>query len=107
MLSIFERKNNVFTPVAARLGQPDGAERVLRIAQGDPQERTLEPVFCLMAADISALRSDYNHLRARLEALLAQPEKDMAEVDHLVDALERVQLDIKAELGLQGNNPNE
>jgi hypothetical protein len=31
----------------------------------------------------------------------------MAEVDHLVDALERVQLDIKAELGLQGNNPNE
>ncbi len=60
-----------------------------------------------MAADISALRSDYNHLRTRLEALLAQPEKDMAEVDHLVDALERVQLDIKAELGLQGNNPNE
>jgi hypothetical protein len=39
--------------------------------------------------------------------LLAQPEKDMAEVDHLVDALERVQLDIKAELGIQGNNPNE
>jgi hypothetical protein len=31
----------------------------------------------------------------------------MAEVDHLVDALERVQLDIKAELGLEGNNPNE
>ncbi|MEY3872096.1 MAG: hypothetical protein RLZZ296_1091, partial [Pseudomonadota bacterium] len=44
---------------------------------------------------------------ARLETLLAQPEKDMAEVDHLVDALERVQLDIKAELGIQGNNPNE
>jgi len=60
-----------------------------------------------MAADISALRSDYSHLRARLESLLAQPEKDWAEVDHLVYALERVQLDIKAELGLQGNNPNE
>lgn len=54
-----------------------------------------------MAADISVLRSDYDQLRAQLEALLAQPEKDMAEVDHLVDALERVQLDIKAELGLK------
>jgi len=60
-----------------------------------------------MASTISVLRSDYDDLRARLETLLAQPEKDMAEVDHLVDALERVQLDIKAELGIQGNNPNE
>ncbi|MEY3872208.1 MAG: hypothetical protein RLZZ296_1203, partial [Pseudomonadota bacterium] len=58
-----------------------------------------------MASTISVLRSDYDDLRARLETLLAQPEKDMAEVDHLVDALERVQLDIKAELGIQGNNP--
>ena len=60
-----------------------------------------------MSYRVSALRSDYDQLRARLETLLAQPEKDMAEVDHLVDALERVQLDIKAELGIQGNNPNE
>jgi hypothetical protein len=60
-----------------------------------------------MTSTISVLRSDYDDLRARLETLLAQPEKDMAEVDHLVDALERVQLDIKAELGIQGNNPNE
>lgn len=107
MLSIFERENDVFTPVASRLRQPDGAQRVLRVAQGDQQERALKPVLCLMAADISALRSDYSHLRARLESLLAQPEKDWAEVDHLVDALERIQLDIKAELGLQGNNPSE
>lgn len=60
-----------------------------------------------MTSRVTALRSDYDDLRARLETLLAQPEKDMAEVDHVVDALERTQLDIKAELGIQGNNPNE
>jgi hypothetical protein len=56
---------------------------------------------------ISALQLRYGQLRARLEALLAQPDKDMAEVDRLVDELERCQLDIKAELGVLGNNPNE
>lgn len=60
-----------------------------------------------MTSRVTALRSDYDDLRARLETLLAQPEKDMAEVDHVVDALERIQLDIKFELGIQGNNPNE
>lgn len=40
-------------------------------------------------------------------ALLAQPEKDTGEVDRLVDELERVQLDITAELGMKGNNPSE
>jgi len=60
-----------------------------------------------MTSRVSALRTDYDQLRARLETLLAQPEKDMIEVDHVVDALERIQLDIKAELGIQGNNPNE
>ncbi len=60
-----------------------------------------------MDSSISVLRADYEHLRARLESLLAQPEKDMTEVDYLVDALERIQLDIKAELGIQGNNPIE
>jgi hypothetical protein len=39
--------------------------------------------------------------------MLAQPTKDMAAVDNLVFELERIQLDIKAELGIQGNNPNE
>lgn len=56
---------------------------------------------------ISALQQRYGQLREQLETLLAQPDKDMAEVDWLVDALERCQLDIKAELGVQGNNPNE
>ena len=60
-----------------------------------------------MTSRVTTLRSDYDDLRARLEALLAQPEKDMTEVDHVVDALERIQLDIKAELGIQGNNPIE
>lgn len=56
---------------------------------------------------ISALQERYGQLRAQLETLLAQPEKNMAEVDRLVGELERCQLDIKAELGVQGNNPNE
>ena len=70
-----------------------------------PDARQLNP--SPMVADITILRANYQHLRARLQRLLAQPEKDMAEVDHLVDDLERLQLDIKAELGIQGNNPNE
>ncbi len=60
-----------------------------------------------MAAHITALRADYEHLRERLECLLEQPDKDLTEVDRLIDELERVQLDIKAELGIKGNNPNE
>jgi hypothetical protein len=63
-------KHDVFTQVASRLRQPDGAQRAHGVAQSDPQESALKPVFCLMAADISVLRSDYNHLRAQLEALL-------------------------------------
>ncbi len=53
------------------------------------------------------LQLRYGQLREQLETLLTQPDKDMAEVDRLVDELERCQLDIKAELGVQGNNPNE
>ncbi len=56
---------------------------------------------------VGALQHRYGQLRAQLESLLAQPDKDMVEVDRLVDQLERCQLDIKAELGVQGNNPNE
>ncbi len=46
-------------------------------------------------------------MRQRLESLLNQPDKDIAEVDRLVNALERLQLAIKAELGIRGNNPIE
>ncbi|MES2979071.1 MAG: hypothetical protein V4731_11655 [Pseudomonadota bacterium] len=57
--------------------------------------------------ELSPLLRDYDEMRAKLETLLAQPVKDMAEVDRLVDGLEKVQLRIKAQLGIQGNNPNE
>ena len=46
-------------------------------------------------------------MRQQLEGLLNQPDKDMAEVERLVSELERLQLAIKAELGIRGNNPNE
>lgn len=46
-------------------------------------------------------------MRQQLESILARPDKDMAEVDRLVNELERLQLAIKAELGILGNNPNE
>ena len=61
-----------------------------------------------MSVTVNAVRqAEYAQLRQRLESLLAQPDKDMAAVDRLVDALERLQLAIKAELGIRGNNPNE
>lgn len=52
-------------------------------------------------------QSRYERLRAELESLMAQPVKDMPRIDHLVDELERVQLEIKTEMGILGNNPNE
>ena len=56
---------------------------------------------------IEELRSDYDRMRAELELLLAQPVKDMPRIDWLVDQLERLQLAIKGEYGIRGNNPNE
>ena len=55
----------------------------------------------------AARLGEYQQMRQQLEGLLNQPDKDMAEVDRLVNALERLQLAIKAELGIRGNNPNE
>ncbi len=55
----------------------------------------------------AARQAEYERMRQQLENLLNQPDKDMAEVDRLVSALERLQLAIKAELGIRGNNPNE
>ena len=61
-----------------------------------------------MSVAVNAARqAEYAQLRLQLESLLAQPDKDMAAVDRLVDALERLQLAIKADLGIRGNNPNE
>ena len=61
-----------------------------------------------MSVAVNAARqAEYAQLRLQLESLLTQPDKDMAAVDRLVDALERLQLAIKADLGIRGNNPNE
>ena len=46
-------------------------------------------------------------MRQQLESLLNQPDKDMVEADRLINELDRLQLAIKAELGIRGNNPNE
>jgi hypothetical protein len=50
---------------------------------------------------------DYLRLREKLKALQAAPVPDMAEIDRVIDELEAVQLQIKGEHGLHGNNPNE
>lgn len=49
----------------------------------------------------------YHALRAELQSLMAQSVRDLPRIDQLVDALEQVQLQLKAAQGLQGNNPNE
>ncbi|WP_153976302.1 MULTISPECIES: hypothetical protein [unclassified Polaromonas] len=55
----------------------------------------------------SRLEADYADLRAQLEALQAAPVKDFARIDQLIDELEKLQLAIKAEHGVKGNNPIE
>lgn len=49
----------------------------------------------------------YAQCRTALVAEQEKPNKDFARIDTLIDALETLQLDIKREHGLQGNNPNE
>lgn len=53
------------------------------------------------------LRAKYVHLREELEQLMAAPVKDFSAVDELVNQLEMLQLAIKGEHGIKGNNPNE
>ncbi|MFC5523139.1 hypothetical protein [Polaromonas jejuensis] len=53
------------------------------------------------------LESAYARMRAELEHLLAEPVKDFPKIDALIDQLEQLQLAIKGEHGLKGNNPNE
>ena len=54
-----------------------------------------------------SLQAQYDQLRAELERLMREPVKDYARLDHLVDQLELLQLAIKGEHGIKGNNPNE
>ena len=53
------------------------------------------------------LPAEYDRLRETLETLQAEPVKDFAEIDVLIDQLEQLQLAIKGEHGIKGNNPNE
>ena len=53
------------------------------------------------------LESGYARLRAQLQALEEAPIKDFVKIDQLIEQLEKIQLAIKAEHGIKGNNPNE
>ena len=53
------------------------------------------------------LELEYGHLREELERLMTEPVKDFPRIDHLVDQLELLQLAIKEQHGIKGNNPNE
>jgi len=53
------------------------------------------------------LKADYARLRIELEALMMQPVKDFLRIDQVVDQLEQVQLAIKEEHRVKGNNPDE
>ena len=55
----------------------------------------------------SDLESEYASLREELERLMADPVKDFPKIDVLVDRLELLQLAIKEQHGIKGNNPNE
>lgn len=49
----------------------------------------------------------YQALRQQLEALMAQPARDLVAIDRLVNELEQTQLAVKTGFGIKGNNPNE
>ena len=53
------------------------------------------------------LQAQYDQLREKLERLMAEPVKDFPAIDELVNRLEMLQLAIKGEHGIKGNNPNE
>lgn len=53
------------------------------------------------------LEIEYQRLRETLQILQAEPVKNFAAIDALIDQLERLQLAIKGEHGIKGNNPNE
>lgn len=52
-------------------------------------------------------QSEYDGLRTELQRLMMAPVKDFLRIDQLVDQLELLQLAIKGEHGIRGNNPNE
>jgi hypothetical protein len=55
----------------------------------------------------SELESEYDRLREEMERLMSDPVRDFPKIDALVDRLELLQLAIKGQHGIKGNNPNE
>lgn len=55
----------------------------------------------------AALQLQYAEARRQLELLQSAPEKDLQAIDELIRELEKLQLALKAQQGIQGNNPNE
>jgi hypothetical protein len=55
----------------------------------------------------SDLQRKYALLREELEHAMAEPVKDFPRIDKLVGQLELLQLAIKEQHGIKGNNPNE
>ena len=53
------------------------------------------------------LSADYERLRLELEQKMAEPVQDFVRIDEIIDQLELIQLAIKGEHGIKGNNPNE
>ena len=53
------------------------------------------------------LQAQYDDLREMLERLMAEPVKNFPAIDELIGRLELLQLAIKGEHGIKGNNPNE
>lgn len=53
------------------------------------------------------LNVDYERLREELEQKMSESVKDFVRIDELIDQLELIQLAIKGEQGVKGNNPNE
>jgi len=53
------------------------------------------------------LQAAYAQSRTQLERLMREPVRDFVQIDELVDRLEKLQLAIKAQHGIKGNNPNE
>jgi hypothetical protein len=54
-----------------------------------------------------SLQARDDELRAELVRLMKAPVRDFLLIDQLVDQLEQLQLALKGEHGIQGNNPNE
>lgn len=53
------------------------------------------------------LKLEYDAMRQELEDQMSAPVKNFPRIDELIGRLELVQLAIKDEDGIKGNNPNE